>query len=224
MERESVVIYRSFIEAIRELPDEYRTEAYDALFALALNGENYNGANAIIKAVMLLVAPQIEANNKRYENGKKGGRPPKNNQTKTEAKPNENQTETETEPNVNDNVNDNVNKTDRLIQDRVDDVRAQIDYDWVSDVYGSADADLCVQVVAEMHNAEEPKAVCGVTYPPNLIRERAERINDGCVDIALNKIRGSTNAIGNIKEYLWAALFNAAAEIDMRYTNMAYSL
>ena len=107
MGRESVVIYRSFIEAIGALPDEYRMKAYDALFALALDGKSYEGDNPIIKAVMLLVAPQIEANNKRYENGKKGGRPPKNNQEETESKPNDNQTETEPEPNV--NVNDNVN-------------------------------------------------------------------------------------------------------------------
>lgn len=116
--RESVVIYRSFIEAIGALPDEYRTEAYDALFAYALDGEKYEGENPIIKAIMLLVAPQIEANNKRYENGCKGGRPSKKNQTETEEKPNDNQIETEPEPNVNDNdnVNDNVNVNDNDIK------------------------------------------------------------------------------------------------------------
>ena len=116
--RESVVIYRSFIEAIGALPDEYRTQAYDALFALALDGKGYEGDNPVIKAVMLLVAPQIEANNKRYENGKKGaeygklgGRPKKENPTETPNKPQENPTETPN-VNVNDNVNVNVNDND----------------------------------------------------------------------------------------------------------------
>ena len=116
MNRESAIIYRSFIEAIRLLPDEYRAEAYDALFAYALDGEEYAGDNSIIKAVLLLVAPQIDANNKRYENGckgaeygKLGGRPKKENPEETPKKPQENPKET-----PNDNVNDNDNDKENI--------------------------------------------------------------------------------------------------------------
>jgi hypothetical protein len=59
--------------------------------------------------------PQIDVNNKRFENGKKGGRPkredePTGNQKETKEKPSNNQSETKVKPNVNDNANVNDNK------------------------------------------------------------------------------------------------------------------
>ena len=77
-----------------------------------------------------LCKPQIDANNRRFENGKKGGR---RNQTETKTEPKQNQTETKTEPNVNVNVNDNVNvnvnanenkRTCRFAPPTLDDVTA----------------------------------------------------------------------------------------------------
>lgn len=107
--RDSIVFYKSFVEALKELPDEDRLKLYDAIFEFGLYGNEpkLSGVNA---AVFKLVRPQIEANNRKYENGLKGGRPkPNNNQSKTKAKPNNNQTITKAEPNDNDNVNDNDN-------------------------------------------------------------------------------------------------------------------
>lgn len=103
--RDSIVFYRSFYEAIKEIPLEEQGVVYNAIYGYALDGIEPE-LNGIAKAIFLLVKPQIDANNNRYENGKKGGKPKANqNETKTEPKPN--QDVTETEPNVNVNVNEN---------------------------------------------------------------------------------------------------------------------
>lgn len=101
-------MYRSFYEALSELPDEQRLRLYDAIMRYSLDGIEPQ-LTGLDSAVFKLIKPQIDANSKRYENGKKGGRPEKNNQEETKPKPNNNQTETNTEPNKNDNVNENGN-------------------------------------------------------------------------------------------------------------------
>ena len=103
--RDSFVFYRSFFVAISQLPKKYQLDTYQALAKYALDSEE-TSLNGISSAVLELCKPQIDANNRRFENGKKGGR---KNQTETKTEPKPNQTETKTEPNVNVNVNDNVN-------------------------------------------------------------------------------------------------------------------
>ena len=98
--RDSFVFYRSFWEAIRELPDEQLAESMKAIANYALYGDQGN-ISGVAKAIFTMAKPQIDANNKRYLNGTKGGRPV------TEAEPPNNQPITKPEPNVNDNVNDN---------------------------------------------------------------------------------------------------------------------
>lgn len=105
--RDSIVFYRSFYEAIKEIPLEEQGVVYNAIYGYALDGIEPE-LTGIAKAIFLLVKPQIDANNSRYENGKKGGKP-KANQNETKTEPKTNQDETETEPNVNVNVNVNEN-------------------------------------------------------------------------------------------------------------------
>lgn len=104
--KESIVIYRSFYEAIKDLPKEQQADAWNAIFEYGLNQTEVQ-LTGIVSTVFKLVKPQLDANLKRFENGTKGGRP--KNQSKTKVKPNNNLIETKVEPNVNDNVNDNVN-------------------------------------------------------------------------------------------------------------------
>ncbi|MBT9811202.1 hypothetical protein GPL26_16375 [Enterocloster citroniae] len=113
--RDSMVFYRSFFEAVKTLPPEQFKNAVMAIMGYGFDGVE-PGTEGIERTIYLLVKPQIDANNRRYQNGTKGGRPrtsvePDNNQTKTKCKPSNNQTVTKPEPNVNDNdnVNDNVN-------------------------------------------------------------------------------------------------------------------
>ena len=111
MERESFVFYRSFYEGIKELPRDIQGEVLTAIMEYGLNGVTTENQKQITKAMFALIKPQLDANNQRFENGKKGGRPKANcNQTETETKPKQNRNKTKPEPNV--NVNDNVNDND----------------------------------------------------------------------------------------------------------------
>ena len=101
--RDSFVFYRSFYEAIKDLPPNEQVNAFHAIADYAFSGIEPSG-NGIDKTVFLLTKPQIDANNRRYENGINGGRP------KTKSEPNNNLDKTKSEPNVNVNVNDNDKK------------------------------------------------------------------------------------------------------------------
>lgn len=98
--RDSFVFYRSFADAIAGLPPEEYKKVMQAIIGYALDGTEPT-AGGIEYTVFCLVKPQIDANNKRYENGKKGGRPI------TKQEPSNNQDVTNPQPNVYVNVNDN---------------------------------------------------------------------------------------------------------------------
>lgn len=108
--RDSIIFYKSFFESIGELPPENALNIYNAIFEYAFYDEVLDLVG-IEKAIFALIQPQIDANNKRYENGKKGGRPKKT--ETTEENKNHRLLKEETigfdnrKPNVNEN--DNVN-------------------------------------------------------------------------------------------------------------------
>ena len=106
--RESFVFYRSFYESIKLLPKKYQLQCFDALCNYALNDVPLEKLPGTVEAILKSFKPQVDANNRKYENGCKGGRP-KNNQDETKPKPNKNQDETKPKRNDNYNDNDNVN-------------------------------------------------------------------------------------------------------------------
>lgn len=114
MERESLLIYRSFFEAIKELEKENQAEIWNAVFELGFY-KNEVELHGISKTVFTLIKPQIEANIRKYENGKKGGKP-KQDETKTKpkAKQSDNKPKGNVSVNVsvNDNVSDNISDKD----------------------------------------------------------------------------------------------------------------
>ena len=110
--RDSFVFYRSFYEALKGMDKNVQADCLMALAQYALDGD-MPALTPEIRMFMTLVKPQIDANNQKFVNGSKGGRPrktnnqtetkeePENNQEKTKLKPNDNQTETKEEPNDN---------------------------------------------------------------------------------------------------------------------------
>lgn len=121
--RQSFLLYRSFAEVMAELPDAEAGKLYKAIAAYALDGEEPE-LSGYLAGYFRLIKPQLDANNARYKNGLKGGRPKKettgNKEDKPvetaeetngneEEKPKENQKETTLQPNENENENENVN-------------------------------------------------------------------------------------------------------------------
>lgn len=104
MARDSFIFYRSFYEAISELPKENQADTYDAIMQYALNQKEIE-LTGISKAIFSLVKPQLDANYKKYENGKQK-------KSKKEAKVKQNESKAETNVNDNENVNENVNVND----------------------------------------------------------------------------------------------------------------
>ena len=69
-DKESFVFYKSFHEALQDLKDKDRLKVYDAICELALNDKEVE-LSGVCKTIFTLIKPQILANTKRYENGKK---------------------------------------------------------------------------------------------------------------------------------------------------------
>jgi len=111
--KESIVFYKSFFEAIQNIPQEEQLKLYNAIFSYSFTEIEPDIEEGIAKAMFILMKPNIDSANARYkasvENGKKGGRPKK----ETQQKPNKNLNKTQQKPsqnlNDNDNVNDNYN-------------------------------------------------------------------------------------------------------------------
>lgn len=105
--RESVIFYGSWKKAVDRLGDGKRGQAFEIILDYALDGKEPQTDDPVLLMVFDMVCVQIDVNNRRYENGKKGGRP--KNQNKTKAKPKQNQSETKPKPNKNKNINININ-------------------------------------------------------------------------------------------------------------------
>lgn len=100
--KDGFVFYASWWEAIKNLQREMQGDVLTAIIEYGLYGETTESPKPIASAMLAMVKPQIDANNQRYENGRKGGRPKaNNNQTETKPKPNENQNITKQKPNNN---------------------------------------------------------------------------------------------------------------------------
>lgn len=81
MERESILFYRSFYEVSKSLPEDEGNKFLRALLDYAFYGTEPE-LEGVSASFFMLIKPQIDANNRKYENGKKGGRPKK---TETES-------------------------------------------------------------------------------------------------------------------------------------------
>jgi hypothetical protein len=101
------VFYRSFYEALCELPEKNQLEVYRAIFELSLN-ENRIELTGLSKTIFTLIEPQIDANLQRFKNGSKPKS--KQNGSETEAKPKQKLSEIEANKNKNKNENKKENK------------------------------------------------------------------------------------------------------------------
>tara|TARA_B100000963_G_scaffold271900_1_gene240101 strand:- start:2339 stop:3055 length:717 start_codon:yes stop_codon:yes gene_type:complete len=144
MERDSMVIYKSFYEAIKDLDTETKVQIYDAIYQYGLFLIEPKRLKGVAKIVWTLIKPQLDANIKKYQDGKKGakhgskGGRPKKPHTVNNKNPlgvnskNPIRLESKT-PNVNvnvndnDNVNDNVNKELDFSKNNLNDLHKHLD-------------------------------------------------------------------------------------------------
>tara|TARA_R110000868_G_scaffold348761_1_gene609938 strand:- start:2085 stop:2747 length:663 start_codon:yes stop_codon:yes gene_type:complete len=102
--RDSAIIYRSFYEAIHEHSDEIQAEIWRAICEYSFDKKEAN-LTGVSKSIFTLIKPQLAANIKRFENGKKEKK--KQTVSKTKAKPKQVGSKGEANKNVNANVNPN---------------------------------------------------------------------------------------------------------------------
>lgn len=83
--RDSFIFYKTFYDCIKELPQKSAVILYNAIFEYVFN-ETEPKLKGLEQGIFNMMRAQIDANNKRYENGKKGaehgklgGRPKKEN-------------------------------------------------------------------------------------------------------------------------------------------------
>ena len=119
MERDGFVFYRSFAEALAVVDANTRLSCYDAIVNYGIYGKEPE-LEGIPQAVFALVKPQIDANNKRYESGAKGGRPKK----KAEEKPTVSKTENKKKPT-------DKRKTLDIFEDLKDKYRTSLSYSMI---------------------------------------------------------------------------------------------
>ena len=74
MERKSFVFYRSFFEAGRLLEREKQTELWERVIEYALEGKISEPCSREVEALFILIRPQLDANNSRYEGAVRGGK------------------------------------------------------------------------------------------------------------------------------------------------------
>ena len=122
MARDSFIFYRSFYDALNELPKENQADTYRAIAKYALDQEETE-LTGISKAIFSLVKPQLDANYKKYENGKQ-----KKSKTEANDKQKRSKTGTNVNVNVNDNVNVNGNENDNVDDSCVDGLQKIFDF------------------------------------------------------------------------------------------------
>ena len=105
MERDSFIFYRSWLEAILNLPRDLQGDVLLAITRYAILGDaSADGLKPIARAMLAMAKPQIDANNQRYANGCNGGR---RNQRPTENESGGNRKQTEVEPKANQRPTEN---------------------------------------------------------------------------------------------------------------------
>lgn len=117
---DSFIFYKSYYDAISCLAREQQLNIYNAICSYSLYGDEPE-LSETEKAIFTLIKPTLDANFKRREDGKKGGRPKKKSEEKTSGfekqKPVVMEMSENKKPNVNVNVNANVNANENVNAD-----------------------------------------------------------------------------------------------------------
>ena len=95
--RNQFTFYKSYLDAIEELPAKQQLPILKAIIRYALFGEDPDNLPSVCRAVFLLVKPTLDASRKKAANGKLGGKSEKANCKQTESKQQANSKQTASE-------------------------------------------------------------------------------------------------------------------------------
>ena len=163
-EKESTVFYKSFFDAIKNIPQEEQLQVYNAIFEYSFYEKTPKLNDGIAKALFTIMKPNIDSANARYrasvENGRKGGRPKKENLEETQQKPKEN---LEDNDNDNDNVNDNINAVVKCYEQNIgflNPASAELIFSYLDDL----SEELIIQAIkiASQRNKKSAKYISGI--------------------------------------------------------------
>jgi len=129
--RDSMVLYRSFYDAIKLLPDDIQLEIFRAIFEFGLDGIEPELSKSALP-FWLLIKPNLQANRTKWESGSKAKR--KQSGSKNQAKQKQKASETEAnvdvdvdvdkEENEDDDKDDNKKKSKQFIAPTYEEVEA----------------------------------------------------------------------------------------------------
>lgn len=120
--RDSVLFYRSFYDALKNIPSDERLKVYDAIMEYGMYDQDPD-LDGVALAIFLLAKPQIDANNKRYENGCKAKK--KRTVSETEANTKQDSSECEAKEKEKEKEKVKVKDNNKIFKPpTVDDVRA----------------------------------------------------------------------------------------------------
>lgn len=106
------------------------------------------------------------------------------------------------------------------IFERRDEIRAQIEYDFLAIPSNRAQLDEFVEIMLEVALTRTPTMKIGrdAEYPTAFVQQRLQQITATHIEKVLDGIRENTTRVWNTRAYLLAALFNAPSTMDNHYT------
>ena len=106
------------------------------------------------------------------------------------------------------------------IFERREEIRAQIEYDFLADPSNRAQLDEFVEIMLEVALTRTPTMKIGrdAEYPTAFVQQRFQQITATHIEKVLDGIRENTTRVWNTRAYLLAALFNAPSTMDNHYT------
>ena len=184
--RDSMVIYRSFYDAIKELPEKNQLEILKQIFEFGLDGIE-SELTGLSKTIWILIKPNLEANRTKWESGCKAKQ--KQKRSKTKAKPKQERSETEANVDVDVDVDVNENENEDVNVDVNEDVKVKIDLSDLSEFESKYEKNLL----------EEFKAYWTETNSKGKMRFQAEKFFDISKRLATWQ-RNQTKFLQNKKE------------------------
>lgn len=106
------------------------------------------------------------------------------------------------------------------IFERRDEIRAQIEYDFLATPSNRAQLDEFVEIMLEVALARAPTMKIGrdAEYPTAFVQQRFQQITATHIEKVLDGVQENTTRVWNTRAYLLAALFNAPSTMDNHYT------